>query len=369
MTKRLLLLSGLSILIVVLNHAAGYGQVALFLWADRYLSVDTPNWDALGSVAHYVLLIIRSTGIVAVPAFLFISGFFAAYLGQGKAQNSVWNPILQRIVGLLVPYLVWSAVVFVIRALEGDIYEPVEYVVRFVAKGAIEAYYYVPLLCYCYLLSPLIMRAAKERPWILLSALVIIQLIPVVARYLKLAGVDSSVLEWLIRLTPDWSVPRHIFFFALGMVSSLYAKPLKQCIATNKWFLLMVTVGLWVLCIWEGDVRLSIYQTGWFAGINGLFYHFGAVSSILCFLAFDDLVIPFSKAVTKVGRASYGIYLIHLPCIEYLARAIRYFVPKFLAYQVFFVPLLFAVGLFVPLALMAIVNKFSAHRIYRYLFG
>ena len=67
MARRILLLSGLAILAVVLNHAGGFGQIAMFLWADRYRPVSVPNWDQLGTPVHYALLTIRSVGVFAVP--------------------------------------------------------------------------------------------------------------------------------------------------------------------------------------------------------------------------------------------------------------------------------------------------------------
>ena len=86
MTKRLLTLSGLAILIVVLNHAAGYGQIALFLWADRYLPVSVPNWGALGSFLHYVLIAVRSLGSFAVPL---LAGPAAGLLESGLPESGL----------------------------------------------------------------------------------------------------------------------------------------------------------------------------------------------------------------------------------------------------------------------------------------
>ena len=45
MNKRLLMLSGLAITAVAVNHAANWGFIALFWWTDRYRAVAVPNYD------------------------------------------------------------------------------------------------------------------------------------------------------------------------------------------------------------------------------------------------------------------------------------------------------------------------------------
>ena len=49
MNRKLFLLNGLAIQAVVANHASGWGITAMFWWAHRYLPVESPNFDQLGS--------------------------------------------------------------------------------------------------------------------------------------------------------------------------------------------------------------------------------------------------------------------------------------------------------------------------------
>ena len=88
MAKRLLLLNGLCILGVIFSHAALWVWVAMFWWTDRYRPVVIPNYEALGSVSYYGVVVLQKLGVFAVPSFLFASGFFVAYAYRGKSGRS-----------------------------------------------------------------------------------------------------------------------------------------------------------------------------------------------------------------------------------------------------------------------------------------
>jgi len=354
---------------VVLNHAGAWGQIAMFLWADRYRPVTAPNWDQLGTLPSYVLLVVRQLAVWCVPAFLFVSGYFIAYTARGEKPAPIWKVVGARIRHLLVPYLIWSVVIFVRDAFLGDMYGPIEYLRRLVAEGAGGGYYYVPLLCYLYLLSPLVVRIAKARCRLLLSVSALIQLGPMAFWYLKHWGVETPVVDLMIRITPSWSPSWFIFFFALGVVAGLHVQPLRQWLAAHKWGLLAAVVMMFLLNVLESDGLLRARVT-WYAGIHSLSYHLYAVALILCFLAFDQVPIPFSGALHQLGKRSYGIYLLHHVIImESVARVMRQITPWVLAYRVLFVPLIFACGLGGALLFMAAVSKSPVRRAYRYLLG
>jgi surface polysaccharide O-acyltransferase-like enzyme len=369
MTKRVFLLSGLAILAVVLNHAGGYGQIALFLWADRYRAVPVPDWDQLGTLPHYVLIMVRSLGVFAVPAFLFISGFFVAYAARGNRPAPRWKVVKARIVNLLVPYVIWSGIVFIGDALQGITYEPVEYLLRLVTRGANRPLYYVPLLCYFYLLSPLIVPIAKTKWRLLLSVSALIQLGTIVLRYLMLFGLKIPGLDLMIRITPDWSLIRWVFFFALGTVAGLHIQRFKAWLAVRKWGLLATTAVLFPLNILESDVLLRTTRNHWGATISTMSYSLFAIAFILCFLAFAQVSIPFSRTLYQLSKRSYGIYLLHPSIMEFVARVIRQITPSLLAHQILFVTLVFVAGLGIPLLLMVAMTKSPGRRYYRYLFG
>jgi len=367
--KRLLLLNGLAILAVVCNHAAGWGEIAMFWWMDRYCLVTTPNFDQLGTWPYWGLAVITHLPFFALPAFMFVSGFFVAYAARGSQSTLSWKMVKVRIANLLVPYLIWSVVIFVGDALQGITYTPVEYLVRLATGNATPPYFYVPLICQFYLVSPLVVPIAKTRGRLLLIASALLQLGTGSLRYLDAFGVEIPGLDLMLRLTPHWSLPRWAFFSTFGLVSAFHISQIKGWLARFKWRLLFAVILLGTLTVLEGEVmtRMTGERWGGPLRLSGSLY---ALAFILCFLRFDKVSIPFSRALYQLGRRSYGIYLLHYTALEFFARVIRQIAPWILAYQVtLFVPVLITLAVGVPLLFMAAVRKSPMRRSYRYLFG
>ncbi len=149
MYRRLLLLNGLAILGVVVSHAAGWGQIALLdlNWTNRYLPATVTGEAHIGSFTYYVLLIVRQLLVFSVPAFLVVSGFFIAFAARGSQVGLSWKVVRARLYSLLIPYLIWSVLIFIGDALTHQVYTPGEYVMRLLLWGATGPLYYVPMLC------------------------------------------------------------------------------------------------------------------------------------------------------------------------------------------------------------------------------
>jgi fucose 4-O-acetylase-like acetyltransferase len=369
LARRILLLSGFAIVAVVLNHAGGFGQIAAFLWTDSYRPVDTPNWDQLGTPLHYALLAIKRVGTFAVPAFLFIGGFFSAFAARGNQATSRWKGVRARLTALLIPYFIWSAVIFAGDALLGDVYAPIEYLLRLLTVGARGPYFYIPLLCYLTLLAPLIVPAVKAWPARVLIAAALLQAVGILVSYAGLFGAQGPVLDLLKRVTPDWSPLSWGVWYVLGMVTCLHADQVKRRLVPLKWWLVTASVVTYVLNIIESDIIMSTTLNTWGAGVSTLSYNLQAFAVLLTFIAFEGTRLPASGWLLQLGKQSYGIYLLHFSIIEFAARTTRQVTPQFLAYQLPSVAFLFALGLGGPLLLMTMVRRSPARGYYRYLFG
>lgn len=269
----------------------------------------------------------------------------------------------------MVPYLIWSGVSFLLDALLGTTYQPAKYLFMLFGPGAGAGLWYVPLLCYFYLLSPFLVPFAKARCRLFLACTAFLQLSTMGLRYLQPIEEEIPGLDLLLRLTPDWSPTRWIFFFSLGIVASLYTQDLKQWMAPRRWGLLAVASTLYLLNLFESDRILRLTQAAWFAGLDRLSFHLCAVACILCFLAFEQASIPWSQHLYRLGTRSFGIYLLHPLLMEVTSRGIRQVAPDFLAYPLLFTALLCTLGLGGSLLLMNAVAKSPAQKAYRYLFG
>jgi surface polysaccharide O-acyltransferase-like enzyme len=365
LTRRLFLLNGLAILVTVCGHATGWGFIAMFQWADRYRPVAVPNYDQVGSLPYYVLLAIKCLSAFSVPAFLFVSGFFVAYSARGSQSAPSWRMVRVRLQNLLVPYLIWSVVIFVGDALQGVFYAPSEYISRLALGGAHPVYFYVPLICQFYLLSPWVVPIAKTRPRRLLLGSALLQLAVLSLRYPIVFGADLPTLH---RAT-DLLFPMYAFFFAAGVVSGSNLRSFKLWLSKAKWYLLVAVIVLGALAMGESELvyRLTGLRRG--GGPTAFSSSLYAAALVLCWLAFEQVAPPFSKALYQLSRAVFGIYLLHPKVLEFVARAVQEFTPWILAHQSVFQPVLVISAIMGPLLFMTIISKSPARRFYHYLFG
>jgi len=372
MIKRLLLLSGLAIVAVVVAHAAQWVWVAMFWWTDRYLPVSVPNYDLMGTPSYYGVVILQKLAVFAVPAFLFATGFFASYASRGT-HGKTWKLVGARLKVLLIPYLIWSLVIFVGDYLQGIVYTFPQYLSRLLLGKAVETYWYVFVLIQLYLLFPFIVPIAIRRPKLLLVATGTL-LLAVIGffywkLYVELSGANAATADVAIRLIPGRSPVRWIFFLTLGIVSGCHLQSLKAFLSQTKWILLATAVISFPLAVIETEWIFQQTGMDWRAGAFTLPGGLYAVSMILAFMAFEHTRVPFPKLGYELGGATFGIYLLHRPVLEFSARATQKFLPQVLAYPVVFQMLLMVLAVGVPFAFMRLVARSPAKRWYRYLFG
>ena len=368
MTRRLLLLNGIAICGVILFHASGWGYVAMFSWAHRYLPVTSPNYDQVGSLSYYALRFIEQVVVFALPAFLFVSGFFIA-VATGRRPNVGWNLVWARIKYLVIPYLIWSFVLFFAFFLQGIVLSPGGYLVMLLTGRTNPAYYYVPLLVQFYLLSPILVPLAKRWWLALLIVAAVIQLLVQLTYYPVLLGMNLPGMEPYLDLFPKWLFPTRIFWFTLGVVVGFNLTAVKQLLERIKWGLLAMALILIPLGIIEWELMLHYSGRDWFGHRETILDTLYSLAFILAFLAFEKFAIPYAKGVSDLGTRSFGIYLIHSPVMEYVSRGIFHLAPWILGYQIILQPVLIIYGLWIPLMLMTIVDRSQFRRYYLYIFG
>ncbi len=361
MTNRLLLLNGLAVIGVLLHHASGYGFRAMFLWTNRYLPVEVPNYDQVGSLPFYIIVLIQQLDAFTLPAFMFVSGYFAAFMSRGSATTWRWAAVMARIRKLLVPFAVWTALFFLllVRRLPSTVDE------------ILSRYYYVLLLSQFYLLAPLVLRVARTRWKLLLFILAILEIATNSVDYVRAVGID--VPESIVLLTPKWLVPNLLFWFALGIVAGLRPQPFQAWLARHQHRLLVAAAVLIPVMLIEYLVVASISPRTWlgpyFGGISRNFY---AAAFILAFLGSKRLEqpgVPLSAPLSKLGTRSLGVYLAHAPFMYVAAVFMHRATPWLLGQQLLYQTVLIAVGLAGPLLLMAAVSKTPTRRFYHYAFG
>ena len=367
MSRRLFLLNGLAILAVVCVHAAIWGEITIS-W-DLGCPFSVSNYDLIGALTYWGLTAIEGLSRFIVPAFLFVSGFFVSYAARGIQSTLNWRTVRVRIKYIIVPYLIWSIVIFIGDALQGAPLSPAQYLLRLIWGKANPPYYYVPLVCQFYLLSPLIVPLARTKGRLMLLVSVLMQLGVLGASYYLGLVAETPDLEMVLRITRLPLFPAWGFFFMFGVVSSFHVEWLRR-LSRFRWALFVATVVLASLVISESEVLYRATGDAWWRTtpltMSSSLY---ATFFILCFLAFAWASVPFSRVFYQLNKRIFGIYLLHWKVLEFTVLAIVSIAPGIISYQIFLQLVLIILGVGVPVLFMESVARSPAKKFYRYLFG
>lgn len=368
MVRRFLLLNGISIVSVVLFHAAGWGFTAMYSWVGRYMPGAT-----MGSIGrtpeYYGLNVLVQFGVFAIPAFLFVSGYFVSAVYSRLELPESWRRLLPRIGVLVVPYLVWSAVALAGRVAEGRLGFLPNLPVIVLTGRATPAYYYVPLLIQLYLLAPLLVRWARRRPTLMLVAFLLLQLAIYAKNYAALLWPESQLIGSVVQLIPKWLFVSYLFWFSAGILTSSHIRLVERWTAKFQRVAGYAVAGLFILGYleWEllgrgtGQIWMPHYETL----IDGL-YSAAVIAGILGWVSAPK---GLTRWLNALGERSYAIYLIHPIVMEYAARGVYRFLPGLLPEGWFIEGLLISLGLGLPLLLIAVVRRGQFRIAYPYLFG
>jgi fucose 4-O-acetylase-like acetyltransferase len=314
-------------------------------------------------VAYYFLFIAHQIAEMAIPAFLFVSGFFIAFAARASRSGLTWEMVWSRSKKLIPPFLIWTAIFTTI-----NYFTPLEITINILYL--LGRYYYIPLIIQLYFLSPFLVRLVKKN-WLLALLLTAgIQFGTQALRHTVLLGLDFPGRNLLIDLTPVWFFPGHIFYFTIGVVAGTYLQPFSQWIVRLRWILLAGAVTFLALTIVEYELL------AWFSGKNWLGYAFSGISrnlyavfAVLAFLAFDRIRWPYQEKLSELGTKSLGIYLLNMPAMHLVVLFLYWMVPSILGIQLLLQPILFTAGLFIPLFVMSLFNRPRTRFAYHYLFG
>ena len=367
MIRKFLYLNGIAILSVILFHASGWGFTAMFPWAHRYMVSGADPYLNIGSVSYYVLRIIEQLVMFSIPIFLFVSGYFVAF-NTGKHKTIAWKSILNRIKFLVIPYLVWTCIFLVLNFLEGK--RPgVSDLLRIFLTGSITpAYYFVILLIQFYLISPFLVPIAKNHWKVLLLITGILQISFHLLQYLLILQPENAISGLIIRFLPKWLFIVRLFWFCLGLVIGFHREEIKKFFEGKAILWYSSALLLFVIGIFEWEFLIRISGGNWIETRETIIdaaYAFALLFAILS----TEKVLPLRNQVEKIGGQSFGIYLGHIPVMEYLARGIYHLAPWLLGQSIIFVLIIASVGLFIPLFGMWVFRKTFLNRIYGYVFG
>ncbi len=334
-------LSGIAVLLIVLNHAIHFGL---------QVSPVEGRWRG-------VLILLQALGVFAVPAFLFISGAFLSYAAGGLSLKFM-RANLERI---LWPYLIWSAIFFLLERLTSEAHQSMTGYVRNILVGY--PYHFVPLLIFWYIAAPIVVRIGRRYAVPLLLAVASYQVLLLALRFPGMFLSQGLLPAWTEVLKPpviftsmsDWAI-----YFPLGLVLSMHDRALKPRLVQWRWAAATAIAILFVLGILNA---FRIVAAPW--------ARFAAPLPLMFLLpTINRDWIPLLRRFEELGKRSYGIYLSHFVFISALVfGAIRSYAGLERA-PLFVFPSLFILTLGSSLVLMeAMARIVSTRNIYRYFFG
>jgi hypothetical protein len=305
--RNVLILSGFSILVVVLNHA---------------------TWQVLENFSNaapqgYLYIALDQVGKFAVSAFIFIAGYFVAYATNGGKRDLKWDVIRARITGLLWPWLIWSLFMTIAHGVEG---EPVNLSSLF--YNLLIQYYFIPLLMLCYLSALLLNRWIKTNLRALLIGAAVIQVIALVVFYLRAYAPFFSI-TWASIFDQAKIIPIQFeVFFIAGLIYGRYMVPVKDRLAKIRPILPWLVILSFVLQFGEAVFAYRLGGRYWPIGGDQVKLTSVVFSSllILYFISFDRIEIPFQKEIMKLGANTYGIYLSHYVILGGFRRIFTHFI-------------------------------------------
>jgi hypothetical protein len=341
-------LSGLAIVLIVINHSIYFGTNYPLEWG--YPSAI--GWG------RTLLSILQSFGWFAVPIFLFISGSFVSYAAQGNPPRLSTKFMYSTLRHIIVPYVFWSIVFYgYVYIINHETYTLFGYVKNLLVGYP---YHFVPLLVVFYLLSPLLVRIGRSFGLVLISLIALYQLI--LMNILNPGMLGFSFPSWFHYLAPPVirvTLSKWGIFFPLGLVYGLHAKRVMQWSKQLFWWLAGITIILFVLGYLDSIrvIRLPIA------------FYLAPVPFMLLLPAIKRDAIPFVRQLERIGRRSYGVYLTSLIVVNLVLIGINLLIPAFFNLFVAFFPLLFMMTLLIPLFLMEVSANGPIKPVYRYIFG
>ncbi len=368
MIKRFLYLNGLAILAVILFHAAGWGQTAMFGWAQQLSNSTGSTTSLTGSPQYYFLRVIEQLAIFSIPAFLFVSGFFVAFKSSKQPVRTQWKSIFNRIKFLLIPYLIWTTVYLIFNLLQGKNASPLEILVFYLTGSITPAYYFVILLIQLYLLSPLLVDFARKNWKLLLILTGLLQLgIDLIPYIITVLPKDASIVQF-VRAIPKWLFIARLFWFSFGIIVYVKREAFQIFFIRmrNVWFPL--ALGLFAITLVNRELLLRWSGADWIGTRETVFNALYALAILFWILSLNGNP-PQKNWVEKVGSQSFGIYLAHVPVMELTARLIYHFVPQLIYMTVIFTIIIAVAGLLIPLLLMKLIKPSPFKNFYGYVFG
>lgn len=333
-------LRGLSILGVVLGHCAGLG------WGFRH--VDGEQWQ------FWYSLLLRNSLMVALPIFLFISGYWLVHAPCQTYKD--YKEFLQRRVSrVFVPYLFWSIVFIALFALAAREFHLREALRKLLLGEALGPFYFIQVMLQLYLLTPVYkFWLARKRG---LAEILVVHLVFLATLYvLRIAWWPNAPFLYVKLPFLCWG-----FWYAFGMAARTrpaliqgYNVPL---LAGVTFLLLILNMAESGAFLWLENLRSVDHEELIVSDVR----FFAEAYALACLLLLLQLRhVNWPGWLVWYGKVSFGIFFIHGVFLLFFHKAMMAVMPGLFAVQPVYQTLL---ALVVTAACTVVI--LASHRIFR----
>lgn len=307
--------------------------------------IDSSNFTSMNFYSIIVTLGHYTLTNIAVPCFFMISGFLFFYKVTDFSKNFYFNKLKNRVFTLLIPYLLWNALMIliflVLHTKNGELSVFVENILD---KGLLSVFWnyssWKSLATNQTLYGPALLSL-----WFLRDLILSVILSPIIfyiVKYTRFFGIIALGLLYYFKVgfvIFDYNLNQLItavFFFALGSYFSLNAKNIVLSFRKlQKLWMVLAIISL--IC------SVYYYQTQSFRYI----LPFYTISGIITIVNITSFLLERNrlKEIDILSRASFFIYLSHpifilsfsnaflnkiLPFENYVVLTIKYLVTPIL---------------------------------------
>jgi len=289
---------GIAIIAVVAIHTANA------IWG----SPKTDGWSLFSIATYY-----RQSLSFAVPAFIFISGYWASTkLIESLSDYRIF--LAKKLSRVLVPYFFWSSILLGCEAARTHNVDVQQIMIRLLTGRVIPIYYFVIVISQLYIITPILQQINRKRYGLILVIIF-----------------NASCLLWayIARLYFNYWTPLSsafyswIIFYEIGLLTN---NPDNKVFVTKKlqYFILPAMLVCLLFAGLETSIISSKYYDRYFATsplkLSSSLY---AICIIIVFLHVKKYFNHRPKILAVLGYSSFGIYLIHMAILNLVTSLVQ----------------------------------------------
>ncbi len=242
-----------------------------------------------------------------VPAFFFVSGYWASRK-QIERLTEYKAFLWRRLSRILFPYLFWSFVVIGYSIAKTRQFDGSEILFCIMTGGACMGYYFIIAITQLYVLTPVLQYLNRKLGVHGVTVILVLNMVCLLALYL------SRLFDVIHHLPAAMLFYSWIIYYEFGLFAGEreLAVPTRKTRLFRPFVLYALLVSL-LISMMETTAILSKFQNPAFAAFpttySSLLY---SVCIIIGFIFYREYFERFPWLFWKIGRYSFGIYLIHI---------------------------------------------------------